>query len=67
MRSDLHKRDRYLFVTNRDVGKWPRKGSLGGGGKSFRAARRKTTVASVLEGYRPHTGCGLDEKEFCDE
>lgn len=35
MHSDLRQRDRYRFVTDRDVGKWPRKGSLGGGAEKF--------------------------------
>lgn len=48
--ADLHHPDCYRFVTNPVVGKWPQKGSLAGGTeKSFRAARRKTTAAQVLE------------------
>lgn len=42
-RADLHQRDCYRFVTNLDVGKTPRKGSLGGGGKKF--SRRATENA----------------------
>lgn len=55
--TDLHHRDCYRFVTNPVVGKRPPKRSLEGSTeKSFRAGRRKTVAAQVLDQQRAENG-----------
>lgn len=48
--ADLRQRDCYLFVTDRDVGKTPPKGSLGDGAK--KSFSRRATENSCRVGTR---------------